>query len=381
MAPYPPDATSSEREALLNDYMRQTMEHTARKEGSDNALWKSAQSMVWSIDMRWAYGQHLAGNDLEVALHTLWFAIYHGAKHTAADSPAQSRLVLQLVQLQARGALYRYASTDTAQTDKLVAKVGTAGGDAILWADLPFLVADMAALAAADDASLAVTERTNIAHFFAQLAIAGVARDGFAGLGLAFLHDALETPRPLGKVRASGENPQEPTAGGDQVLAVPTMADLLPAVLEWLGAAGDKIIALSGSRWDGGDSIAASRVDISPGPLFRGDTPDGKALAAGFSPRRWIFWLRRLEAIASEAAAEAQAQAHAHAHAHAEAGEHVPDGAPEAKSVLAEQATKAMDMMFMTLFKTPSEVRGAFDAAPDVVKYRNPVLDMFLKDL
>lgn len=120
-----------------------------------------------------------------------------------------------------------------------------------------------------------------------------------------------------------------------------TIQDLLPVAHVWLQHAGPKILQLSDRQWQ--DCPEHARAI---GPLYSDDDAAGTSLkTASYSPERWIFWLRRLEAITNEARVRSE---------------------PEQKDMadLAEQTTNAMDTMLNSLYETHSVVRSTFEALP-----------------
>ncbi|OAA55486.1 hypothetical protein ISF_07997 [Cordyceps fumosorosea ARSEF 2679] len=219
--------------------------------------------------------------EFDIDLHDLWFTYYHAAKNTADKNPILDRLVIQIIQARELGALRRPSPADASVT------IEATTSDGVIWTDLPFLVPDDRVLAPglADDGRKNLLSFTT---FLAKRASVGVCQDRLSGIGLALLCDALETPRLLG---ASGEEEH-----GEEPARLPqdvTFATLLPAVNAWLSHAGHKIVQLADARWE---SDACSL-----GELFRGDPLCGSATPAGFSPERWLFWLKRLEQIAEAA--------------------------------------------------------------------------------
>lgn len=296
-APAPPSRDDKERPKLpkqvtrltLSNKLRRSISKEARADGDANKLWQAAGSLS-SIHRQYARPGKPAA-ELEIDLHDLWFTYYHAARNTLADNPMLDRLVVQILQAREIGPLRRAspAAADTASTS-----------DGVIWADLPFLAPDMTFFWLEDWARMSADNRLGLSTFLAKLASVGVCRDRLCGIGLVLLRDTLETMRPLGAV-SSDDDDDDGTDSGKERSAENaarrpqdvTVAELLPAVNAWMFHAGYKVIQLADARWTGDDGAL--------GPLLRADPSSSAMSAGGFSPERWIYWLKRMEQIAEEA--------------------------------------------------------------------------------
>lgn len=300
----------------LSAIARAACVESAQRDGDENTLWQSAWSLSASINSRLVELPSLPDPALlDIDMHDLWHRYWHGAIHTAPDSPKLHRLVLGIIEAREQGTFTaggvgsqlipaaEEMDEDDGRRQHLErhhdrTQATTSDGSRI-WTDLPFLVADMTSHWAGDCATMSSAQRLSGAQFLALLAAAGAAPDdAMCGIALMVLREALETPRPLGRVGATMDS--DP---GRQMQDL-SIADLLPAANAWLFAAGRKIVLLS--------DAAAAREDLFPehvgglGPLLvhAGDGGDatstlGRELQGGFSPQRWMWWLRRLDEIAS----------------------------------------------------------------------------------
>ncbi|KAG7284975.1 hypothetical protein NEMBOFW57_009593 [Staphylotrichum longicolle] len=291
---------------------------SAQRDGDENTLWQSAWSLSASINSRLAELSSLPDPALlDIDMHDLWHRYWHGAIHTAPDSPKLHRLVFGIIEAREQGTFTASsvgpqsipATQEKEEDDRRRQQLerhhdklqATTSDGSRIWTDVPLLVADMTSHWAGDCATMSSAQRLSGAQFLALLAAAGAAPDDvLCGIALMVLRDALETPRPLGRVGATMD--RDP---GRQMQDL-SIADLLPAANAWLFAAGRKIVLLS--------DAAAAREDLFPehvgglGPLLvdageggDADSTSGRAMQRGFSPQRWMWWLRRLDEIASMA--------------------------------------------------------------------------------
>ncbi|KAK5993655.1 hypothetical protein PT974_07090 [Cladobotryum mycophilum] len=312
---------------------RQLWADSARSEGNDNQLWVSTTSKWSSINLRFSQFP-LPGHALEKDLHDLWFMYYHASKNISYDHPALTRLAFQLLQAQERGALSRRTlNDDTAEV------AITSGG--VIWTDLPFFVSDVTGFWLKDCAVMGAAQRLNFATFLAKLASVGLVRNGLCGIALIILRETLETPRQLGTIGDQGKEEEDPNRSLQDL----RISELLPAANAWLFEAGVKIIQLSDQLWKNcsddvgrvGTLCSAGTSDVTP--------------STGFSPSRWIFWLRRLEEVVQVAR---------------EAGD----------SNLAEYASRLMDNMLLTVDERDSSVKRELEASPGVVRYQPTVHEL-----
>lgn len=309
---------------------RWAWEDAARKEGDVNSLWAAANTRWIAINRKFIkpFGSIDA---LESGLHDLWFLFYVASKNILHSSPAMDRLVLQLPRAREQGCLKKQ------NQDGSVMIASTSDG--IVWEDLPFLVTDMINFWQRDCASMSAAQRLNFAAFLAKLTSIGIS-DKICGIALLLFRQTLETPRPLGKLdKTSGEDSR-------RTLENLSIGDLLPLVNQWFLEAGMKIIQLSDQTWkDGPDDI------IQPGVIYREDRHDAAITPSGFSADRWMFWLRRLDIIQTEARAAGEIE-------------------------LAEFTGRIMDNMIFSLDGTDSTVERAWRASPDDMIQRRPTIHL-----
>ena len=153
---------------------------------------------------------------------------------------------------------------------------------------------------------MSIDQCQNFASFLAKWSAVGVADDRLCGCALIVLHDTLESTRPLGKVTPCPtvvSERQDHRVGQDDHRSneVISIAELLPAANAWIFHAGHKIIQLS----DNSVNILSTQVRML-GELARagGVVPE----SGGFSPQKWLFWVKRLGEIEkSEMAGEEEA--------------------------------------------------------------------------
>ena len=309
---------------------RWVWEDAARKDGDANSLWFAANTR-WTVINQKFLDSSVSIDAIESDLHDLWFLFYVASKNILHSSPAMDRLVLQLPRAREQGYLKKQ------NQDGLVITASTSDG--IIWADLPFLVTDMTNFWQKDCASMSAAQRLNHATFLAKLASIGIS-DKICGVALLLFRQTLETPRPLGKLdKLIGED-------SSRTLENLSIGDLLPLVNQWVFEAGNKIIQLSDLAWnDGPDEI------VQPGVIYREDRFDAAITSSGFSVDRWIFWLRRLDIIQTEAWA---------------AG----------KGELAEFTGGVMDNMIFSLDGTDSAVGRAWRASPDDIIQHRPTIKL-----
>lgn len=300
--------------------MRRAVTDAAQSDGSNNDLWETAMSTISNIQLRYSRSKK-EGGEFEVDLHDLWFIFYQAAKNTVPESHMHDRLVLQIIQARELGPLRRGKTSDL--------NIATTS-DGVIWTGLPFLATDMVQFWSQDWAGMSPSQRLGFATFLAKLASVGVCNNKLCIAALTILHDALETRRPLGKWGES--NAEHPISASNDV----TIAELLPSVNLWLYHAGNKLIQLAEDMWesDAGTGLV--------GELLREDASRG-ALSGGFSPERWIFWLKRLQQIRREAY-----------------------GAGDAH--LAEYATKMVGNMLLMVEERDSAVRDKLQDSPEIVQ-------------
>ncbi|KAB8212157.1 hypothetical protein BDV34DRAFT_184706 [Aspergillus parasiticus] len=221
-------------------------------------------------------------DSLEAHIHSLWYMYYELGKSISFESPEHEGLVLDILRIQGMGPLTRPArgvsGIDIARTV-----------DGTLWNDLPFLVGDMTTLWVNHSASMSGTHRLNFATFLAKLASTRVAKDRLCQVALLIFRPLLESPQAL---RTGEESDKEDLNRGTKQLEV---FHLLPAAVSWLKIASHNLLLLSEVCWNDCPS------HISKGGEKFFESALGQRSPAGFSPWRYMFWLKRLHEIQEEA--------------------------------------------------------------------------------
>ncbi|KAF2126690.1 hypothetical protein P153DRAFT_321336 [Dothidotthia symphoricarpi CBS 119687] len=220
-------------------------------------------------------------DSLEKHLHSLWHMYYQLGLHTSHESSAQDSLVLDILRIQGKGPLTRTVrgsyGIDIART-----------ADGTLWNDLPFLVTDMTTFWINSCASMSGVQRLNFSTFLAKLASTRVSKDRMCRIALILFRSTFEEPRPVSTTDMDDTNTHRTTRGLD-------MIHLLPAACAWIKVAGHNIIQLSDVSWNDFPSA------IGQGGEFFVESELGKRSSAGFTPWRWMYWLKRLHEIREEA--------------------------------------------------------------------------------
>jgi hypothetical protein len=206
---------------------------------------------------------------------------YQLARHTAHDSREHDRLVLDILRIQGLGPLTRPVlgnfEIDIARTVE-----GT------LWNDLPYLVTDMTECWINDCATMSGVQRLNYTSFLAKLASTRVSKDRMCQIALVLFRSTFEDRRVLhDELQTDEEDTGRSIASLD-------ISQLLPAACTWFREAGYNIIQLSDVWWNDCPS------EIGQGsPLFVA-SEFGKRSPTGFTPWRWMYWLKRLHEIQEE---------------------------------------------------------------------------------
>jgi hypothetical protein len=221
-------------------------------------------------------------DSLEGYLHSLWYMYYQLGRNTAHETRDHDRIVLDIVRIQGRGPLTRPVSgnygIDIARTVE-----GT------LWNDLPYLVTDMAEFWIANCASMSGAHRLNFASFLAKLASTRVSKDRICQIALVLFRSTFEERRELGNTeKLEDEDTHRSISSLD-------MAQLLPAACVWFQEAGSNLIQLSDVSWNDCPS------SIGQGGLMFITSEFGKRSPTGFTPWRWMYWLKRLYEVREEA--------------------------------------------------------------------------------
>ncbi|PWY62332.1 hypothetical protein BO83DRAFT_191948 [Aspergillus eucalypticola CBS 122712] len=221
-------------------------------------------------------------DSLESHIHSLWYMYYELGRTIPSYSPEHEGLVLDILRIQGMGPLTRPSGgvkgIDIARTV-----------DGTLWNDLPFLVGDMTDFWINHSASMSGTHRLNFATFLAKLASTRVAKDRLGQVALLIFRTLFESPLQL---RSGKESDEEDVNRGTKQLEV---FHLLPSAVAWLKIASHNLLLLSEVYWNGCPS------HISKGGETFVESDLGQRSPTGFSPWRYMFWLRRLHEIHDEA--------------------------------------------------------------------------------
>jgi hypothetical protein len=256
-------------------------------------------------------------------IHSMWHTYYQLGVHTEHDTYDQDRLVLDIVRIQGLGPLTRPVTgnygIDVARTI-----------DGTVWNDLPFLAMDMTEFWVKNCATLKNAQRLNLASFFAKLASTRVSKDRICQIGLVLFSSTFEERREI-----VGGQPDE--LASHQWIATLDFKQLMPAVCAWIKEAGHVLIQLSEVSWNecpskfgqGGQKFLESEF--------------GKRSPAGFTPWRWMYWLKRLHEIREEAK---------------DANE----------KILEEQTTDAIDRMVKQVHERNSGILRAYQDGGDFLK-------------
>ncbi|PNY25569.1 Uncharacterized protein TCAP_04491 [Tolypocladium capitatum] len=249
------------------------------RRGDFDGLRGSMASSIANISSRFC----TVGNtkeELEPLLHDLWYACYQTAMHTSHSSAELDRLAFDLCLARGRGCLKSPAQSDGSFRS-------------FPWEDLPFFVTDMTDFWINHCATMGATQRLNLSYFLAKLASTSLDYDGLCRVALVLFRDTFETVRPLGSLAELGNA----TASPDATIQDLSIAALLPAAYAWIRHAGLKIFQLSVISWnDCSVTIGKGGATFTESELGRKSTSP-----AGFSPWRWLHWMKRLQEIADEA--------------------------------------------------------------------------------
>ncbi|PYH67394.1 DUF3632 domain-containing protein [Aspergillus vadensis CBS 113365] len=221
-------------------------------------------------------------DSLENHIHSLWYMYYELGRTIPSDSREHEGLVLDILRIQGMGPLTRPSrgvkGIDIARTV-----------DGTLWNDLPFLVGDMTDFWINHSASMSGTHRLNLATFLAKLASTRVTKDRLCQVALLIFRSLFESPLQL---RSGDVSDEEDVNRGTKQLEV---FHLLPSAVAWLKIANHNLLLLSEVYWNDCPS------HISKGGETFVESDLGQRSPTGFSPWRYMFWLRRLHEIQDEA--------------------------------------------------------------------------------
>lgn len=317
-----------EHKLSYREYYRITAEKEVRECEDPNTLQISPRVSCWPVNMGFRVSPPgSSGDGYQDALHDMWWNFYLYSKFIPANSLAMFEHAFRLAQIQGQGTLMRFTARggplETAPTS-----------EGMIWSDLPYFSSDMMKFWVRDFAGMSGTQRVNFSSFLAKLASIGLIEDKLCGVALMTFREALETPRALGEIT----NAEEDAA---RFLTDLTICDFLPALQTWQDEAAKIILQLSGQSQS---HFPDTSQEI--GVLYR-DDGSNTTKTPGFSPERWVFWLRRLDEIHQEAE---------------------KDG----KKEIVDCTAKILYQMSNALAQIATPVQGAFDASSSVINYRIP---------
>lgn len=221
-------------------------------------------------------------DSLEGHIHSIWHSYYQLARYTSHESTNHDRLVLDILRIRGLGPLTRPVSgcygINVARTV-----------EGIVWTDLPFLVTDMTKFWMDNCAPLSSAHRLNFTSFLAKLASTRVCNDKICQIALVLFRQTLEVGRDLDTGEESDEEAKKRT------MRSLDMVHLLPSVATWIKEARFNLLQLSDVSWNDCPSLVGQG-----GTLFV-ESEFGRRCSGGFSPWRWMFWLKRLHEIRDEA--------------------------------------------------------------------------------
>ncbi|RDW70542.1 DUF3632 domain-containing protein [Aspergillus mulundensis] len=221
---------------------------------------------------------------LEQYLHDLWHVYYQAGRYLSHKSPEHDSMVLDILRIKGKGPLSRpvrgVLGVDVARTK-----------DGTLWNDLPFFVSDMVDFWINGFVTMSVSQRVNLSTFLAKLASTRICKDRLCQIALFLFRATLENGGRELRSEFDSED-EDPIRTMDRL----TIATLLPSVHAWIDEAGDNLVQLADVSWNdcpnvigrGGGGFKEWEVAQQP--------------QSGFTPWRWIFWVKRLSEIKEEAA-------------------------------------------------------------------------------
>ncbi|CAI7636646.1 unnamed protein product [Penicillium palitans] len=248
-----PSVTTGDHARRDRESTRQSIAGGEFKEVRDVAF----SNRTWLVTSRYCdIGDGV--DSLERHIHSLWYMYYELGRNISSKSPEHEGIVLDILRIQGMGPLTRpvrgVSGIDIARTI-----------DGTLWNDLPFLAGDMTDFWVNNGASMSGTHRLNFATFLAKLASVRVAKDRLCQVALLIFRNLFESCQVL---RTGEESDEESPNRGIKQLEV---------------------------YWNDCPS------DISKGGEEFLESELGQRSPAGFSPWRYMFWLKRLHKIQEEA--------------------------------------------------------------------------------
>ncbi|KAJ5316682.1 hypothetical protein N7508_001190 [Penicillium antarcticum] len=303
--------TTPEAVRLNQEDTRQSIARREFKEVRDAAF----SNRTWTINSR--YCEVGDGVDsLEEYIHSIWYMYYQLGRNISHETPEHEGLVLDIVRIQGMGPLTRPVRGNYG-----LENARTAEGS--LWNDLPFLATDMTDFWNSDFPTMSGTHRFNFATFLAKLASTRVGKDRLCQIALILFRNLFEERQVL---RSGDESDEEDSKRSMRQLEI---FHLLPGAVAWLRHAGHNLALLSEVHWNDCPSV------IGIGGQKFVESELGQRSPTGFSPWRYMYWLKRLHEIREEAR--------------------------EAKEELLEEyATDAIDFMVGKVKERKSEVLRAY---------------------
>lgn len=199
--------------------------------------------------------------------------------NSSLTNPVQENSAFKLLRARGLFPLIRRAQSNSVET------ATTSAG--VLWEDLPWFVSDMINFWVNDCAKMGTFQCINFSAFLAKLASTGLDNDRLCRIALLVFRDTFETVRPIGSL--------DDREGANSTMNGLSVAALLPAACAWLRIAGPRILHLLDIMWnDCPGTIGQCGATFTNSEL-------GRSASAGFSPRRWLYWLKRLGEIGGEA--------------------------------------------------------------------------------
>ncbi|KKK25544.1 hypothetical protein P175DRAFT_0504700 [Aspergillus ochraceoroseus IBT 24754] len=276
-----PSATGPVRQLYHHPGDRESVREGAAQ-GQFDELRSLAYNRTWYITDRYC-GIGDGVDSIDDKLHDLWHIYFEMSRHIPHESSDQDRLVLGILRIQGRGPLSRRSpglyGIDIARTT-----------DGTLWNDLPFLVTDMTDYCINNFAQMGGTQRLNFAYFLAKLASTRISKDRLCQIALFIFRNTFEE----GQCLSTPDDPddEKPTRS----ITALSIASLLPAACAWIEEAATNLILLSEVSWNDCPSTIGWG-----GPLFI-QSELGQRSPTGFTPWRWMYWLKRLHEIQEDAA-------------------------------------------------------------------------------
>ncbi|KAJ5435864.1 Protein of unknown function DUF3632 [Penicillium cf. griseofulvum] len=275
-------------------------------------------------------------DSFEENIHSMWYMYYQLGRNISYETPDHEGLILDIIRIQGIGPLTRRVRGDYGVDIARTAEGST------LWNDLPFLVTDMTNFWNSDFPTMSGAHRLNLATFLAKLASTRVSNDRLCQIALILFRNLFEERQGLRSGEESDD--EDPMRRMDQL----EIYHLLPAAVAWFRHAGHNLVLLSEVYW------SDCPRTISQGGAKFIESELGQRSPTGFSPWRYLYWLKRLHGIKEEA--------------------------KEAKEELLEEyATDAIEYMVGILEQRNSGILMAYQTGGDALRQEKNLL--FLKDL